>query len=368
MNDDTWQEDPAADGPAEEPRESEFEQLSREIDENPGSAGFPRLSEAYRRDGQVERAEEIAKSGLARAPERLGGKVALALVMLDKGEITLASRELQAILEDVPEVPHESQAPDEAEVLAEVEEEVADEAVAEADADETLEPSAEHRLYATPLASPSDVLPHFDDAPGAPDEQAPAGEDLRPEEIDDAFAAAEAQRSEMVSANELAEAAVLDVEDDGSDPGAYRPSEHPVFTTETMAGLLEGQGDAEGAEEVRAAIGDTSELDVLDADADAQDPPQLERGLSDPNAVTVPEADVDVSSEAEEQPILQAGPVCDPEPEPLDAACAIDDIAADPIPDIPASVSNAGSERAARRQRIVAKLEGWLENLRRDPV
>jgi len=187
----------------------EFERLKQEIEENPGSAAFPRLAEAYRRAGQVEQAWETAQAGLSAAPERLGGNVALALAMIDRGEIALASRELQKIFQDVPDVPQVPQ----------------------------------------PLASPSEALPRFEnDAASA---VAEAGE-LRSEEIDEAFAVAETQRDEMVSANTLAAAALRAIEDDNG-----HPSQHPVFATVTMADLLEEQGDVDGAQRVRVAIDET---------------------------------------------------------------------------------------------------------------
>lgn len=243
MDDETLDGNPEALNQASEG--SEFDRLAREIEENPGSPAFPRLAEAYRRAGMVERAESIAKSGLAEAPERLGGRVALALAMLDQGEITLASQELASILENIPELPSE-----------------ADEATPDAAAAEPKE----HRLYSTPLATPSEALPQFDE------QRANRGSDeaLREEEIDDAFDSARAEAEQMVSANQLAESAMLGVGDDTDDTddadssddardvgkadGAYSASEGRVFATETMANLLEDQGDLPGAERVRASI------------------------------------------------------------------------------------------------------------------
>ena len=57
---------------------SKFERLVREVEADPGCASFPRLAEAYRRDGQADRASMIAEAGLALAPERLVGRVVLA--------------------------------------------------------------------------------------------------------------------------------------------------------------------------------------------------------------------------------------------------------------------------------------------------
>ena len=107
---------------------SEFDALAREIENNPGGPSFPRLAEAYRRAGRVERAESIAKRGLAQAPDRMSGRVALALAMLDNGDVAQAMRELSSILQNVPEL---------------------------GDDDDTDLDSAEDEFYATPSSSSS---------------------------------------------------------------------------------------------------------------------------------------------------------------------------------------------------------------------
>ncbi|MDP6980158.1 MAG: hypothetical protein QF570_16400 [Myxococcota bacterium] len=349
MNDDSFDNQnrgprDAADTPDMIEDGSLFEQLEHEVDVDAGSAGFPRLVEAYRRDGQIDRAEEIAAAGLAEAPERLGGKVALALVMLDKGEISEAREALTGILENVPEVPLEPEAAAEA-VTADAEDSgAAPEAPApalgdtqpidEPDEDPVDSEPAEHRLYATPLASPSPVLPHFD---GSAAEADPPDQELREDEIENAFAEAEARPEEMVSPDELVDAAVRGVEAtsaDASEGDEYRPSERRVFATRTMANLLEGQGDLIAADEVRATIGEP-----------------------EPEAAEAEEERV-----AEPEPVVEAEPA--EEPAPLDAASVIDDIAQD----ITASDADPRAGHRARRQRIIARLEGWLENLRRDPA
>ena len=87
---------------------SKFERLVREVEADPGCASFPRLAEAYRRDGQADRARIIAEAGLALAPERLVGRVVLALAQLDVGEVVDAIDGLATILEDVPAVRNEA--------------------------------------------------------------------------------------------------------------------------------------------------------------------------------------------------------------------------------------------------------------------
>ena len=141
---------------------SELDALAREIEKNPGGPSFPRLAEAYRRAGRVERAESIAKRGLAQAPDRMSGRVALALTMLDNGDVAQATRELSSILENVPELPNEAEEP----VAAET----------------TGSAFGEHRLYSQPLANAWDALPTLD-GPGAWHTEGWVGAVLSGEEI-----------------------------------------------------------------------------------------------------------------------------------------------------------------------------------------
>jgi hypothetical protein len=76
------------------------------------------------------------------------------------------------------------------------------------------------------------------------------------DEIDDALAAAEPEREEMLDANRIAEQAMVAAMGEAFTDGGegFGPVAHPSFATETMAALLERQGDREGAQAVRAAI------------------------------------------------------------------------------------------------------------------
>ncbi len=340
MSDETFDE---IQGNSLEGREpSEFEVLNREIEQDPGSPAFPRLAEACRRAGQIERAELIAKNGLALAPERLGGKVALALVLMDQGEIVLATQELAGILENVPEVPSDCLDLEPASALqAESAPEAEPEPHAEPEPQPELEVgpepapiSSEHRLFSAPLAEPSDVLPIF----GEHLEVEAADSGVRQEEIDDAFESAEAEADQMVSANCLAEAAVLGV---GVAGEGYSATERPVFATETMAELLEGQGDLEGADRIRASIPATDASGEVDA---AQPEPEL---------TTVPELPT---------PAMQWEAVASA----VDSTPESAHTTAEPDAGRGQAVSNMDAARAARRARIVDRLESWLANIRRD--
>ena len=83
-------------------------------------------------------------------------------------------------------------------------------------------------------------------APDAP--LAKLGED----ELESAFESAEAQPDEMHDANDVA-AAALQLIEDGNPEGVDLSSEASPFATETVASLLETQGQNARAEEVRDA-------------------------------------------------------------------------------------------------------------------
>lgn len=344
MNDETL--DDTSESLAGAGEASEFERLAQEIEENPGSPSFPRLAEAYRRAGHVERAESIAKGGLAEAPERMGGRVALALAMIDKGEITMASKELASILENVPELPSDSTAPESV--------------------------SLEHRLYSTPLATPSEALPQFDEDRGNN-----ASEDaLRQEEIDHAFDSARTDADQMISANQLAESAMLDVSNDvdsddacpdvittdtaGNDDVAscdhgegYSASGRKVFATETMANLLEGQGDLEGAERVRASMPDEGPDEAPDEAEDVESATEPEA-----DATTDPDVSADAAATAPLMDLVGA-PLAE---SPVPAAAELD-----LHPDLRSELHlDPDSARDERATRIIHQLEGWLANIRRD--
>ena len=77
----------------------ESERLRARVKLDPGCADFPALAEAERRAGRPEEAQRVAEAGLRVAPERLAGRVALGLALLDQGEVDAARRELAGVLD-----------------------------------------------------------------------------------------------------------------------------------------------------------------------------------------------------------------------------------------------------------------------------
>lgn len=387
----------------------EFEALQADVEAEPGSPAFPRLAEAYRRDGQVERAVAIARAGLDRAPERMGGRVALALALLDQGENAQAIQELSYIMENVPEVPVDSAAPARAAAVEAIE--VMDAVVSgdelptlvEASTEASIEPEpepqdhtadvseTEHRLYAIPLASPSAALPQLDEQRA----EVASDSELRADEIDEAFA--QAEPDVVVTPNQVAQEAILgtagyvDTVEEVEEPAAayqasaavdfgeeYRASERPVFATETMANLLEGQGDTEAADRIRASFSMSSQAEYED---------EFDAGVGGPSADMVSELETEAQTSIEHEmtPLVpfaasdelaldEASPQEDEEAaaawpeEEFDVAPEISHlpVQAAPVDDALSEESQVTQSRAARNDRIIGRLETWLANIRKE--
>jgi hypothetical protein len=232
----------------------DFERLESLIDDDPGAPEFPALAEAHRRAGRAEDARQISEEGLREAPARLAGHVSLGLALLDLGKPEAARSELAGILDAVLE-PHR--------VSASVQQEAVAEPVSEPSM--PLEASP-------PLEGDGVVLSDFQPASAAQVTPAEGLSDgVEDSEIDQAFAQAESQPEEMISANRMAEQVLLDhapvLEEESTagqgeeeltpvdaEESEFAPSSSPIFHTQTMANLLEQQGDHQGAREIRDSL------------------------------------------------------------------------------------------------------------------
>jgi tetratricopeptide (TPR) repeat protein len=167
------------------------------------ASAFPALAEALRREGRPAEAERAARQGLERKPGCAAAGLALGLALLDQGRIEEARQEL---------------------------EQAAGEALAAFGAGEAVS------LLADPI-SPHGAAAKFDG-------------DITDQELDQAFVDAEADRDQILDADDVAEQAIRQVElapaDEIPPPSA--------FETHTMAELLERQGDAHGADRIRSAL------------------------------------------------------------------------------------------------------------------
>lgn len=75
----------------------------RKYQEDPTSRIFAPLAEAYRKAGLIDEAIEIAKEGLQVHPSFIGGRVALARALFDKGSYEEVLNELAPVVRDVPD-------------------------------------------------------------------------------------------------------------------------------------------------------------------------------------------------------------------------------------------------------------------------
>lgn len=181
---------------------SQLADLEACVDADPGAAEFPALVEALRRSGRLQEAEEAAWRGLERKPGNVEGTVVLALTLLDRGNYDEARAQLVARA---------------AEFLA---------------------------------------------AGGFADAAEPADEfaaDLTEGELEHAFAVAETDPEQVVDADRVARDAMLEA--DLAAPEGLSRALDPMFATQSMAELLERQGDAAGASEIRAALQGTGARD-----------------------------------------------------------------------------------------------------------
>ena len=127
------------------------------------------------------------------------------------------------------------------------------------------------------------------------------------DELETAFAEAESDPEEMMDANRVVEQTLRAAELDAPEPG-FDISSHPTYATESMAALLDGQGREDEAHALRQTLG--ADASLLEGDEPA--------------------------------PPLPAG-----------------------AGELPDQAEWLGPDHAKRLQ-VVATLEGWLYNLRRN--
>lgn len=155
-------------------------------------ADFVADAERSRRRGDAHAALEIAEAGLATSPADERGRIALALALIDLGDLPRAREELARALEGA--------------------------------------------------------------APAAPQATAGFAGDLADDELDSAFAAAETNPDEMMDANRVVQRTLEQHADVDGAEGDFDLVGHPTYATETMASLLAGQGRAAEADALRASL------------------------------------------------------------------------------------------------------------------
>jgi hypothetical protein len=191
----------------------DLEWLAAAVAGNAASPLFPALAETYRRMGRLDAARRVAEAGLEGAPDNTAGRVALALTLLDLGEVEGAHEQLSGALQ-----------------------------------------SLQVGAALVPQTKPAEP-PAVDEATDlTPEASLAADAELEDVEIDRAFESAEAQPDEMVDANKVVEEALRREDLHEPEVDLSPLSASPTFATRTMANLLELQGDRAGADAIRSAL------------------------------------------------------------------------------------------------------------------
>jgi hypothetical protein len=169
-------------------------ELQARVAEDPAAPGFTALAELHRRARRFNEAERVLRAGLEHRADAAEAHALLALVLWDQGREDEARGELSRI---------------------------------------------GARILATRAAAAAEVVSEA--------------------ELDVAFAEAETDAEQLIDPNRVAAEAILQADagaaeglrEDSGDP-SFAPGQ--AFVTETMARVLDRQGDARGAARIRAAL------------------------------------------------------------------------------------------------------------------
>jgi hypothetical protein len=167
---------------------------------------WAREAEAKRRAGHPEQARRLAEAALVDEPHDHAGRAVLALACLDLGDLAGARRALEPLVSRLAPAAH----------------------------------------------APLDAGPTLDDEPFAV--QSDPLEDLAENELEHAFAQVESEAVEVWTTNRVAEAALRSVEAGRPEGVAELAEPESPFATETVATLLERQGDPERARAIRRTL------------------------------------------------------------------------------------------------------------------
>ncbi|MCH2184857.1 hypothetical protein MK280_03195 [Myxococcota bacterium] len=202
----------------------DVERLEAQVALDPGCADYPALAEVLRRRGEVKRALDVAQAGVTAAPDRLAGRVALGLALLDAG---LESEARQALIL-------------------------------------VLEPAlAPHRVGG-------------EHEPLADQEAETALEEAGPQV--DGVASSEATAERVLNANDPLDPGLADRQPKAKSRNATRTRAQKsppsgLFRTATMADLLDRQGDRAGAEAIRLELASVRNVgDLADYDGSNERP------------------------------------------------------------------------------------------------
>jgi len=80
-----------------------IDDLRRRLEQDPASIAFAQLAEEYRRDGQLDRAVQICRAGLAHHPAYLSAHVTLGRALMGLGQDGEAQVEFEYVLGAAPD-------------------------------------------------------------------------------------------------------------------------------------------------------------------------------------------------------------------------------------------------------------------------
>jgi hypothetical protein len=82
---------------------SRVEELRKRLEKDPGSRLFAQLAEELRKEGELEEAVAVCRTGLEKHPNYPSARITLARTLMDSGDVTAARTELEAVLQGAPD-------------------------------------------------------------------------------------------------------------------------------------------------------------------------------------------------------------------------------------------------------------------------
>jgi uncharacterized protein DUF4388/uncharacterized protein DUF4339/tetratricopeptide repeat protein len=82
---------------------SRVDDLRKRLEKEPGSRLFAQLAEELRKDGQLEEAINVCRTGLQKHPSYPSARITLARALIDSGDVAAARAELESVLQAAPD-------------------------------------------------------------------------------------------------------------------------------------------------------------------------------------------------------------------------------------------------------------------------
>jgi hypothetical protein len=82
---------------------SRIDDLRKRLEKEPGSRLFAQLAEELRKDGELEEAINVCRTGLQKHPSYPSARITLARALIDSGDVAAARAELEGVLQAAPD-------------------------------------------------------------------------------------------------------------------------------------------------------------------------------------------------------------------------------------------------------------------------